>query len=677
MSKDVIRVNRPLNWERSPYTGWTREHFGDFADSLLLKARQWAGPHNSHITPPGAAGGYGRKVDGLEGFARTAMLAGFRLAGDNGADPHGFGQWYAEGFRHGTDPHSPYAWVRPDEHDQAKVEAAALALFLDHTRTWVWDRMESRVQEQIIAYFSHVIHADYPPINWVWFRIVVEQFLKSVGAPYSAEDIESDLARHDTFVRGDGWYADGDERAFDHYNGWALHLYPVLWHRMAGTQDELAAPRRARDLAYLDTFLPDAVNLVGADGSPLIQGRSLIYRFAAAAPYWAGALADSTAVAPGQLRRAASGIIQHFATHGAPNSEGALTLGWHHEWPPLAQSYSGPGSPYWASKGLAGLILPPSHPVWSDQELPLPIERADTAHVLNAPGWLLTGTKADGIVRVLNHGNDHSLPGTLVSDSPLYARLGYSTATAPIMAGTRANNPLDQSVTLTNSHGEASHRAGFDTLFLTKLPVTGNAAESPHAVAGASRAFAHWVVKDEGIRDHGSGYGGVVTRGVPITTVSIARGEWEVRLVRVDRDANPDEEPLGPLTVGGWPLPSSDLATDTRTDTDESNKAPWVLSSNGSLSSSVHSLSGFDVAGHQVLNDATPLAATTTVPWLATEGAPIPGRWYAGALRLGAQRADPDQLPHLAGIDPMAPAAVVVWPDGNQTDLDLPEVASP
>lgn len=661
---NVLSGTRQLDYTRAPYTGWTRGHFADLADSLLLNARKWAGPGHAQITPPGPAGGYGRSVDGLEGFARTAMLAGFRLAGSNGEDPHGFAEWYAEGFRTGTDPHSPHAWVRPDEHDQAKVEAAALALALDNTREWLWDALDSGVQEQIIAYFSHVIHAKYPPINWVWFRVVVQQFLKSVGAPYSPADMEEDLALHDSFVRGDGWYSDGTERAFDHYNGWALHLYPVLWHRMAGSADSLAGPRRQRDFDYLDAFLPDAVALVGADGSPLIQGRSLIYRHAAAAPFWAGALAGSTSVPAGQLRRAASGVVKHFTDKGVPTLDGRLTLGWHHEWPALAQTYSGPGSPYWAAKGFAGLILPPEHPVWTDAELPLPVEVGNVLKVLPAPGWLLSATSADGVVRTVNHGNDHSLPGRLGSDSPLYARLGYSTATAPVVAGGTQNNPLEQSVTLANSNGEPSHRAGFTTLFTVELPALGAATG---ALAAASRATAHWVAKLESVPDHGSGYEGDVVVGAPVTTVSIMRGAWEVRLVRVDRTALVGEEAVGPLTLGGWPLAMGAGAVEQVTDSEAGAR-------NGVLSSSIQPLAGLNRLGVRVLNEATPLSHTTAVPWAATDGPAVPGRWYAAAIGLGGAAEVP---PRLAEMDMSAPAAVVHWADNSQTSLELPEVQTP
>src|SRR5690606_18753345 len=186
----------------------------------------------------------------------------------------------------------------------------------------------------------------------------------SVGGPWSAEDIAADLARHDSFGREHGWLSDGDDRNYDHYVGWALHLYPALWSRMRGAAD-IAADRFAGDVAALDRYLQDAVHLVGADGAPLLQGRSLIYRFAAAAPFWVGALADVPSTDLGTLRRTAMGIVAHFDENGAPDHDDLLTMGWHGEWRRLAQSYSGPSSPYWAAKGMLGVALPADHPVWT------------------------------------------------------------------------------------------------------------------------------------------------------------------------------------------------------------------------------------------------------------------------------------------------------------------------
>jgi hypothetical protein len=646
-----------MSGDISPYTGWTRSNWTRLADRLLLAAGRHASPSHARITLPGAPGGYGTAVDGLEGFARTFLLAGFRVAGERGRDPLGLLERYARGIAAGTDPASPEGWVTPKEHGQAKVEAASIALILDLTRSWLWDGLDAAVQERVVDYLAQVVgDHEYPRTNWVWFRIVVEQFLKSVGGPWSLEDMESDLAAHESFARDGGWYCDGVERNYDHYCGWALHLYPILWSRMTGAA-ELAGPRLPAYTERLDRFVLDALRLVGADGSPLVQGRSLVYRFAAAAPFWIAAYAGTAAVEPGRLRRAASGIVKHFADHGAPDADGLLTLGWHHPWRRMAQRYSGPGSPYWAAKGMLGLALPADHPVWTSVEKPLPVEESDQLAVIGAPGWALGSTTADGIVRVYNHGTDHAEVDDRIGDSPLYARFAYSTATSPQLDEEGWDSPLDQSVALLDAAGRATHRTGFQTLSVSRLE---------GAALLASRAVCHWVDPDRGVPDHGSGRPGTALDAATVTTVSIVRGAWEVRCVRIDPDDAPGWSEVASLRIGGWPISAAEPPP---AHCDTQNVAAHV---DGRHASFAVNLDGFTEAGIHRARDATPLGPHTATPWLRT--APSAGAWKAAALALGADRTAPRAEISQAQISQAddAPLVTITWPDRSRTVAKLP-----
>lgn len=646
---------------------WDRARWVSYADRLLAGAMAHAAPDHARITLPGAAGGYGRAVDGLEGFARTFILAAFRLAGEQGQGLEGLADFYAQGVRAGTDPDGGNRWVRMDEHAQAKVEAASIALALDLTRPWIWDRLTSSAQERVIEYLSPVVgDATYPRTNWLWFRVVVETFLRSVGGPWSQEDIDEDLALHDSFYRADGWLSDGAERAYDHYTGWALHLYPVLWARMSGA-GEIAGERTERDVARLDRFLLDALSLVGGNGSPLIEGRSLSYRFAAAAPFWAGVLAGVPSSSPGRLRHAANAVAGHFATAGVPDAGGVLTLGWHHEWRQLAQAYSGPGSPYWAVKGLLGVALPAGHPVWSAPAEPLPVEAGDTLRVIRAPGWLVSGTRADGIVRVINHGTDHASPGELTGDSPLYARLGYSTATSPLLDDEAWLNPLEQAVAITDARGRATHRTA-----LTPLAVSVDASGAVPVAIGGSTWQAHWLTPDERQQRHGSGLAGTAEVAGRVTVVSLVRGPWEFRLARVD-DLAADLDPARlRLRIGGWALSASspgDIAGSAYGTTAE------VIS--GTRCSRLTAVPGDAVRGDAVAGwagrkDASPLGPVSAVPYLELPVAP--GQWAVVLSELSGTREVPAARPAAElSCREGALTAALRWPDGAATVSTLPE----
>ena len=633
---------------------WTREDWVAFADRLIAGARRHASVNGARIDFPGDEGGYGRAVDGLEGFARTFLIAGFRIAGANGEGVDDLLAFLRGGIAAGVDPTAPDRWVRIEEHAQAKVEAASLALVLDMTRPWLWDTLDETTRTRVIDYLAAVVGDDtYPRNNWLWFRIVVQTFLRSVDGPWSAADIEADLALHDSFVRADGWLSDGDERAYDHYVGWALHLYPVLWVRMRGAA-ELASDRPHGDRARLDRFLQDAVELVGADGSPLIQGRSLIYRFAAAAPFWAGAIAGVPSVSPGRLRVAAERIVRHFVDAGALEDD-VLTMGWHGPWRRLAQSYSGPGSPYWAAKGLIGIMLPADHPVWTAPAEPLPVEEGDTLRAVAAPGWIVAGTTPDGIVRVINHGTDRAVAGSAVADSPLYARLGYSTATSPLLDEEAWTNPLEQSVALIDPAGRPTHRAAMDLLHTSVIDGVG---------VCVSTADAHVIAPFADQQRHGSGWRGNVEHVARITIASLVRGAAEVRVIRVDSLADGLEPDAMRLRVGGWAV--SDGIAVTREDdrgatatVHELTSAIRVVGSEGSVVSS----------SIVVRNDASPLGETSAVPIVHL---PVrPGHWQPVTVTLSAAGASADIA---ATVD--ADTVRVSWPDGHRSALDLFGIAT-
>ena len=644
----------------SPYTGWTRGHWTALADRLLAAAGRYRSPAGARIDLPGPASRNGRGSDGLEGFARTFLLAGFRVAGEGGADPDGLLEHYARGLAAGTDPRSAEAWPRPDRLGQSKVEAASIALVLQLTRPWLWDRLDDAVRDRVVGWLATVVGQPYPPINWVWFRIVVESFLREAGGPWSAADIEEDLAVHASLRRPGGWLSDGAERAYDHYTGWALHLYPALWTHLFDVPATLC-PAGLRETWAQDLrgYLDDAVRLVGTDGSPLLQGRSLVYRFAAAAPFWAGALTGASGLPPGLTRRVAGGVVRHFADHHAFEPDGLLRLGWHHAWPAMRQSYSGPGSPYWAAKGLLGLLLPAGHPVWTDVEQPLPVETADVVRVLAAPGWLVSARRRDGITVVLNHGTDHAKPGDQRTDSPLYARLGYSTATVPPLTGDTVPDPLDNSVVVLDESGRASHRAGFETCYAIELP--GGVA------AAASQGPVRWVdaVGDHS-PDHGSGRGGPVVPGPVVTVASVVRDGFDVRLARVD--ATPATSGRS-VRLGGWPVAAgSRPAADTGPDVSASASTP-------ALRSALWGLCGCTTAGVAVEHGTSPLGAWTATPWLST-GDGVPAGEVLAALVVLDRGGRPAPAVRVAVTpDEGGHRITVTWPDALDTTVTLPAPA--
>ncbi|MFJ9082968.1 DUF2264 domain-containing protein [Streptomyces sp. NPDC102384] len=434
--------------ELSPHTGFTRAHWEAVADGLLGAAWRWATPEGALLDLPGRPSGSGVRSDGLEGYARTFLAAGFRVAGAQGKDPHGWLDRYASGLAAGTrTPGRDDAESWPlilDHHVQGQpmVESASVALGLSLTRPWLWDRLDSDVQDRAEKWLRGAITHTPAPNNWYLFPFMVASFLESVGRADAATTraIQRALDLLETWYEGDGWYRDGDGRAFDHYNGWALHLYPMLHAHLTGDSalSERVGPRLREHLEGFSL-------LFGGDGAPIHFGRSLTYRFAASAAVGIGAVTGHTPLSPGASRRLISGNLRYFLDRGGVTDEGLLSLGWHGPHDATLQHYSGPASPYWASKGFVSLLAGEDDPLWTAPEEAAPSEGPDRVLALPAPGLLVQSTQADGIVRLHNHGSDHVRPfeGEVAADADaLYSHQAYSTHTGPTSPANPADNHL-------------------------------------------------------------------------------------------------------------------------------------------------------------------------------------------------------------------------------------------
>ena len=197
-------------------------------------------------------------------------------------------------------------------------------------------------------------------------------------------------------------------------------------------------------------------------------------------------------------------------------------------------------------------------------------------------------------------------PESAIADSPLYARLGYSTHTFPDVEP----ESLDNAVVMVDALGRLTHRTGFESLGQEDLG---------GVQVGASRATVNWIEPDpDGGPDHGSGAKGAPTPGPEVTVVSLTRGAVELRLVRV-RGTSPGRPAV--LRIGGWPVDAaSGLVSEVRA-------LPW----GGTLGD----------AGTWNRKAPHPMGEHLTIPWIGTSGAAVDGD-YAALVGLGREDARAD-----------------------------------
>ncbi|PRB37040.1 hypothetical protein CQ020_21575 [Arthrobacter sp. MYb23] len=601
------------DFDLSPITGWTREHWVAFADQQLLAVRPYFSPGKATIRLGGRPSSSGVLSDGLEGFARTFLMAAFRVAGERGGDPYGHFEFYREGLLEGTQEGGPEAWPPIRDRSQPMVEAASIVLGLQLTKPWLWDGLSTDQQTQVAAWLQGSSTSTCVDNNWVLFQVMIAEFLAGAGFDHNESQIKHGLNRLEDWYAGGGWYRDGDNDGtgdfFDYYCGWAMHLYPILWAQFAAGRHPEANERLELYRTRLSAFLEDHVRFFGSNGAPVFHGRSLIYRYAAIAPLFMGEAVSATPISTGQTRRIASGAAKYFLDGGAYDGgacDGGLpSLGWLGAFEPMTQEYSGPASPYWTSKAFVGLLLPADHPVWTAVEERSPWETADGLKHAEAPNYLLHSTATDGIFRVLNHGSDkYYAPGP---DDPLYRRLAYSSHTAPLFT----QDPVDNHFAILNYSETPSRRAR-----IHRLESRNNQAASWHAPIwdGDDPAQSPWKV----------------------ATGTAVSGGYELRVHVVEAGSG--------LTVrdGGYALAGASPVSDHH----------GVLS-DGHLHAAIWPLHGYTGGGIHRGEDVSPLGEHAACGYL--EG------------RLSGERSCFASLVYLGGeAPPWVPAAV-----GPSTVLDV------
>jgi len=315
------------------------------------------------------------------------------------------------GLLDGTDPSGSWGWGDMGDRDQRIVEAAELA-----TGLWLGRRRLARCLgpeglHQVLSWLAQVHGLDIWDDNWVLFPGLVAAVERAFGRRVPDSAIDTGLDVMLDRYRGDGWYTDGPGEAFDAYTGWAVHWDMLLWSRMDGDRRpriRTLVEQRAR--SYLAGIVPQ----FAADGSRPLFGRSLGYRFAAAAPFALAELLGLDAVQPGLARRIASGTIARHLEQGALDpATGWFRRGVAGERPEVCERYISAGASAWAAHVFVALGLPPGAPFWVDREEPVPVELADGRRALRGPGFLVGWRKATGETWLLNARSGHppDIPG--------------------------------------------------------------------------------------------------------------------------------------------------------------------------------------------------------------------------------------------------------------------------
>lgn len=386
-----------------PYRHWQLA-----AKQLLEPLTALMHPGRASLEIAGPASDHDAQADRLESFARPLTLAAFFLQSAEHPDDRAFrarlAEWFRTGLVTGSDPSSPHYWGPDANYHQHHVEMGLMSIALQIAERDVWSPLARAEQDQVAGWFASCRGGGIVNNNHLFMSVHILEFLGKHGYARRTDRavITAHLNQLETMHRGGGWFEDGINQAYDHYNAYAFHFYGLWWARLHGAGDAVRA-QRWREWARL--FVRDYQHFFAASGEHPAFGRSICYRFNCLNVFGLALAESATELAPGMLRRLCTRNLDFFLSRPIHQEQGCLSAGFTDRFDKILEPYSCAASPYWAAKGFAPLLLPPSHAFWHDAEQPLPAERpGGFVRVMPAPG-LVTRSTPTGEVEILNAGS--------------------------------------------------------------------------------------------------------------------------------------------------------------------------------------------------------------------------------------------------------------------------------
>lgn len=436
-------------------------HWQNAARRLLEPLAALMQPGRADLDIHGAPSDHDQQADRLESYARPLTLAAFWLHSVARAEDLAFrariAHWFRAALVLGTDPAHPQYWGPDASYHQHHVEMGLMVIALQIAPQELWTPLSDTGRAQVARWFATCRGSGIVNNNHLFMSVHILEFLGKIGAAHRTNRavITAHLNQLETMHRGGGWFEDGINQAYDHYNAYAFHFYGLMWAHLHAAQDPARA-QRWRELARL--FVADYQHFFAASGEHPAFGRSITYRFNCLNVFGLALAENCTDIAPGRLRRLCTRNLDFFLSRPIYQEQGCLAFGFTDRFDRIAEAYSCAASPYWAAKGFTPLLLPPDHAFWTDAEQPLPAEQPEGfVRVMPAPG-LVTRRMPGGEIEILN-------AGSMVGNTQLrygawkWSKLSYRTGTHFSFAFPEISNvPPDSALTAQLDDGRAFGR---------------------------------------------------------------------------------------------------------------------------------------------------------------------------------------------------------------------------
>lgn len=359
----------------------------------------------------------------------------------------------------GTNPASKDYWgeAPADADNQRQVEASVVAWSAWLLRDTLLPQLSTAERRNLDAWLASCTRREVRRNNWAWFtavnhaaRMALKDRFDEFSYDYSS--MFEDLKALDSMYAGQGWYNDDKPHsAFDYYNSWVFASHFLYWNAMVGSRfPEWSALFLNRVKEYLAT----APLFFGANGSHILYGRSLIYRFGVLTPLALGYMERAWPHDSGLLHRIVRGNLAfHRENNGLDQTAGRLRETYSDRGAvDIREPYIDGGHPYWGMQAFSMFLIGRDDPFWMGSGTPLPVERKDFTQELESPGMVLTGHRNSGQVKMLQGRSSR----TDVHYRDKYNKLSYSSHFPFNIVQRDDICPWDNAVVLRDKHRRRS-----------------------------------------------------------------------------------------------------------------------------------------------------------------------------------------------------------------------------
>ena len=256
------------------------------------------------------------RVAYLEAFGRTfcGISSWLELGPDNTKEGRLRGEYIQmviKAIDQATNPESK-DFMNFTVEQQPLVDAAFFAQGLIRSKTQIWDKLDSRVKQQVVDCLKSTRAIRTPTNNWLLFSGIIEAFLLDNNLGGDLMRIDYAMNQHLQRYKGDAVYGDGDDFHWDYYNSFVIQ--PMMMdiatilkrHKLMNDNTFLNIQSRLQRYAsVLELF-------ISPEGTYPPMGRSLCYRVGVFHALGQVALQKnlSPKISPAQVRCALTAVIK-------------------------------------------------------------------------------------------------------------------------------------------------------------------------------------------------------------------------------------------------------------------------------------------------------------------------------------------------------------------------------